>query len=83
MKNKLVVLLLLAALSTLFLQFSLKEEDYVCYVVNPKKQKVALYWKDEKQINFGSLQNLKQWLHENNNELLFATNGGKIGRAHV
>jgi uncharacterized protein YigE (DUF2233 family) len=82
MKNKLIIVLLLVAFSTLLLQFSLKDGDYICYVVNPKKQKLALYWKDEKQINFGSLQNLKQWLHKNNDELLFATNGGMYKKDH-
>jgi len=47
-----------------------------------QKQKIGLYWKDEKQINFGSLQNLKQWLVKNNDELLFATNGGMYKKDH-
>lgn len=82
MKNKIIIVLLLAVFSTLLLQFSLKDSAFICYVVNPKKQKLTLYWKDEKQNNFGSLQNLKQWLFKNNKDLLFATNGGMYKKDH-
>jgi len=77
MKKRVIILLLLIGIAALFFQFSLKSDtEFVAYIVNPKKSTVALYWKNEKQINFGSLKNLKDWLSNNNQELLFATNGG-------
>src|SRR6188474_3695002 len=49
---------------------------FVSYVVDPKKQDLKLYWKDEKQQNFKSIQNLKTWLEKNNKKLVFAMNAG-------
>jgi uncharacterized protein YigE (DUF2233 family) len=77
MKKRVIILLLLIGIAALFFQFSSKSDsEFVTYSVNPKKSTVALYWKNEKQITFGSLKNLKAWLSNNNQELLFATNGG-------
>ncbi|WP_395066549.1 phosphodiester glycosidase family protein [Flavobacterium sp.] len=50
--------------------------DYIEYTVNPKKASVCMYFKNEKEINYGSLNNLKLELKKNNKELLFAMNGG-------
>lgn len=61
----------------LFLQFSSAEnDDFVSYSVNPKKETISLYWKNENQTTFGSIENLKKWLSINSKELVFATNGG-------
>lgn len=61
----------------LFIQFSSAEsEDFVSYSVNPKKETIAFYWKNENHSNFGSIENLNKWLSKNKKELLFATNGG-------
>ncbi len=82
-KKLVIILLLLVSMSSLLFQFSLKNnENYISYIVNPKKQNVALYWKNEKEVNFGSLQNLKLWLNKNSKELLFATNGGMYKKDH-
>ncbi|MEO5777724.1 MAG: phosphodiester glycosidase family protein [Flavobacterium sp.] len=80
MKRKhLIIISLLIVCTTLLLQFVWKgnaDERFVSYVVNPKKQSLALYWKDNKQMNFASFQNLKTDLNKNRKELLFAMNGG-------
>ena len=52
------------------------DERFISYTVDPKKQDLKLYWKDEKQQNFKSIQNLKTWLEKNNKTLLFAMNAG-------
>ena len=40
------------------------DERFISYTVDPKKQDLKLYWKDEKQQNFKSIQNLKTWLEK-------------------
>lgn len=52
------------------------DDLFVSYVVDPKKQDIALYWKNDKQENFKSIQNLKQWLDKNHKTLVFAMNAG-------
>ncbi len=53
-----------------------QNNDFVVYVVNPKKQQVKMFWKDDKDVNFISIANLKSWLNFNKKDLIFATNGG-------
>ncbi|VXB11490.1 conserved exported hypothetical protein [Flavobacterium sp. 9AF] len=76
--KKTLVLLSLSLIG--FSGFSLfqKEKiiDFVTYQINPNKQMVCFYWKDENNANFSSIENLKKWLSTKNKELLFATNGG-------
>jgi uncharacterized protein YigE (DUF2233 family) len=52
------------------------DERFISYTVDPKKQDLKLYWKDEKQQNFKSIQNLKTWLEKNHKTLVFAMNAG-------
>jgi uncharacterized protein YigE (DUF2233 family) len=54
----------------------ISDEAFVSYVVNPRKQSIKLYWKDDKSQTFKSIGNLKLWLQERNKKLLFAMNGG-------
>ncbi len=49
--------------------------NFVEYIVNPKKQQVKMFWKDNKQNNFISISKLKSWLASNKKDLIFATNG--------
>jgi uncharacterized protein YigE (DUF2233 family) len=52
------------------------DERFISYIVDPKKQDLKLYWKDEKQQNFKSIQNLKTWLEKDHKKLEFAMNAG-------
>jgi uncharacterized protein YigE (DUF2233 family) len=52
------------------------DDQFVSYIVDAKKQDIKLYWKDDNQEIFKSIQNLKSWLDNKNQELLFAMNGG-------
>lgn len=52
------------------------DDRFVTYVVDTKKQHIRLFWKNDKQETFESIQNLKTWLNGRRQKLLFAMNGG-------
>lgn len=65
----------------LFLFISCKEKiqdenKFVIYQINPKKQTVKLYWKNEQNQILKSIGNLKNEVESGNEKLLFAMNGG-------
>jgi uncharacterized protein YigE (DUF2233 family) len=49
---------------------------FVSYLVDPKKQDLKLYWKNDNQENFKSIGNLNIWLAKNHKRLVFAMNAG-------
>lgn len=84
-KSYLAILLLLI-FSSLFVYSKKKSNqnpDFVEYIVNPKKQQVKMFWKDDKQNNFVSISNLKSWLNTNKKELVFACNGGMYHKGYA
>ena len=52
------------------------DDRFISYIADIKKQDVKLYWKDDKNQKFKSIQNLKLWLEKNKKKLVFAMNGG-------
>ena len=58
-------------------------ELFLSYIVHPDSQEVGFYWKDDKGNIFKSFKNLKNWLSENNKELLFAMNAGMFTKKHA
>ncbi len=46
------------------------------YKVNGNKNKVEMFWRNEKNEPFKNVENLKKWLNLNNKELIFGVNGG-------
>jgi len=56
------------------------DDQYVSYVVDLKKKDLKLYWKDDKNRSFKSIENLKIWLETKNKRLEFAMNGGMYKR---
>jgi len=77
MRNRFLIVLLFIIGAFLFFQFSTNSEsDFVSYSVNPNTSNVSFYWKNDKSSIFGSIDKLNKWLSQNNEELLFATNGG-------
>jgi len=54
----------------------INDNRFVSYIVDTKKQDLHLYWKDDRNESFESIQNLKQWLEKNKRNLVFAMNGG-------
>jgi len=57
-------------------QLNQADQKFVSYTVDIKKQDLKLYWKDDRNKNFRSIQNLKLWLEKKNKKLLFAMNAG-------
>jgi hypothetical protein len=57
-----------------------KDDRFVSYIADPKKQDVKLYWKDDRQEIFRSIQQLKSWLNKRHQTLEFAMNGGMYKR---
>jgi len=58
----------------------INDNRFVSYTVDTKEQDLHLFWKDDKNESFGSIQNLKQWLQKNKRKLVFAMNGGMYKR---
>lgn len=78
MKKLAILILIIILLSSSFIFFKeqVKDDRFITYEVDLNDKEVKLYWKDEKNNNFKSIQNLKNWLETKNQTLLFATNGG-------
>lgn len=77
MLKKAVFVVIAVLSSVLFFQFSEnKDSDFITYTVNPEKETVALFWKNNQNEIFGSIQQLKSELSNNQKELVFAMNGG-------
>lgn len=74
----LLTILLLAIAGILAFPKQQKNGDkrFVSNIVDPNKQDLKFYWKNEKQENFKSIGNLKNYLESKNKQLLFAMNGG-------
>jgi uncharacterized protein YigE (DUF2233 family) len=53
-----------------------EDDRFISYTVDVKKQDIKLYWKDDNNTNFRSIQNLKSWLEKRKLKLVFAMNGG-------
>lgn len=72
--------ILVLALPILFGSFSSLKHNtpsgILHYVANPKKQDIALYWKNEQGQILKSLQNLKKHVERQHKPLLFAMNAG-------
>lgn len=88
MTKKIAFLLVIIALISIgFLALSkneiIEEEQFISYIVNPRTQNIAFYWKNEKGENFKNAANLISWLKSKNKQLLFSTNGGMYKKDHA
>jgi uncharacterized protein YigE (DUF2233 family) len=77
------ITLLLIIISTISISFfvqtrttTIEDERFVSFIVNPDKQNIEFYWKNEKGENLKNVDNLKLWLKKKKRELIFGTNGG-------
>jgi uncharacterized protein YigE (DUF2233 family) len=85
MPKKIVYLFLLFSFLSFGFYFQTKLYDdarFVSYIVNPKKQNILFFFKNNKNENFGNASKLKKWLKTQKKELLFATNGGMYKKDH-
>ncbi|WP_395051924.1 phosphodiester glycosidase family protein [Flavobacterium sp.] len=84
MKKRILLLFSVVFVTFFLLQFKFKNEDenFVFYTVNTKLETIILYYKNDKGINFGSIENVKKYLKTKKQKLLFATNGGMYKKDH-
>jgi uncharacterized protein YigE (DUF2233 family) len=76
-KNIFIFLFFASACLFVFAQTKKYTDDhFVTYMVDIKKLELKLYWKNEANENFKSIENLKLWLEKKNKKLLFAANAG-------
>jgi uncharacterized protein YigE (DUF2233 family) len=79
-KNIFIVIFIILLLgSTLFLfrkKDAIDDNRFISYIVNPTKQNLQFYWKNDSNENFKSIIHLKNWLAKKNKKLVFAMNGG-------
>jgi len=52
------------------------DELFITYRVDVKKSDLKLYWKNDKNEPFKSIENLKNWVESHQKTLVFAMNGG-------
>jgi len=64
----------------IILSFSVRNhtgnDNIISYIVDPQKQDLQLYWKDDKGQIIQNFDNLKNYLAGKNKKLVFAMNGG-------
>jgi uncharacterized protein YigE (DUF2233 family) len=78
-KKILILLLIISVISISFIaqkKTTIEDERFVSFTINPKKQNLEFYWKNEKGENFKNVENLKLWLKQKKKKLIFGTNGG-------
>jgi uncharacterized protein YigE (DUF2233 family) len=82
MKKRFLLIVVLGIILTSFIvcpayyERAIKDDKILSYVVDPKTQYIRFYWKDDNLRIFRSIQNLKNWLEDKHETLVFATNGG-------
>jgi uncharacterized protein YigE (DUF2233 family) len=57
-------------------QYRSKPDDFISYKVDVKKEALKMYWKDDNGMPFKNFQQLRQWLEDHGQQLVFAMNGG-------
>lgn len=55
---------------------ALDRDKILAYTVDLSSQEIDFFWKSDTGQRFGNIRNLKAWLEDRNEKLLFATNGG-------
>ncbi|QIX60528.1 hypothetical protein HER32_04740 [Hymenobacter sp. BT18] len=71
-----VLLALSAALPACTPPDSTDASQFISYTVNPRRQTLRLYWRDEQGQPLRSLGRLRDWLMGRGQRLVFACNGG-------
>lgn len=79
MKNKRLLILAFIALTAALAAFTFnknQQDGFIFYTVDPSKDDVQLYWKNEKGEILKSIQNLKKFIENKDSTLVFAMNAG-------
>lgn len=83
MKLKLILFLVITAVSVVFISANKYSDDtFLTYKADLKKQNIELFWKDENGKRFGSIENLKLWTEKKKLKLDFAMNAGMYKPDH-
>ena len=85
MKKNVLLLFFIVLLSSSFIFFKNTNEDkrFITHIIDINDKEIKFYWKDKNNVNFSSIENLKNWLEKENQTLIFATNGGMYKRDHT
>ena len=77
-KSKIALLLFFLSVGILLSVTKLNNTDskFVSRIVDLQKEDLKFYWKNDRNQNFKSIQNLKIWLEKKNKKLDFAMNAG-------
>jgi uncharacterized protein YigE (DUF2233 family) len=70
------LLLLIGGANMRFVPCRQDNNQFVSYTVDVKKADLRLYWKNDKDQQFNSIDNLKTWVESKSRKLVFAMNGG-------
>ena len=57
-------------------QCPISNDSLLIHCINPKKQHIKFYWKDDTNQPFRNFGNLNNWLSKKGQKLVFAMNGG-------
>lgn len=57
-----------------------KNDDFLIKITDPKNEEIKMFWKDDNGNGISNFQNLKNIAKANNQELLFAMNGGMFNK---
>lgn len=83
-RKKLLLAFMLSIIgSSAFVHKPLQTGDMISCTIDPAKQDLQFYWKDDSGHIFGSIQTLKQYLHDKHRKLVFAMNGGMFNTDHL
>ncbi|MDF2190387.1 phosphodiester glycosidase family protein [Paraflavitalea sp. CAU 1676] len=74
--NTLILLLIAITVSTSFIKPPAEDERFIYCIVDPQKQDLLFYWKDDQGKILGSIQRLKDHVEGKSQQLVFAMNGG-------
>ncbi|WP_026209806.1 phosphodiester glycosidase family protein [Cytophaga aurantiaca] len=69
-------ILLLMGLAAFTIQLNADDDTIISYTVDPAKQDIQLYWKNDQGQTLKSIQNLKTFVESKNSKLIFAANAG-------
>ena len=79
LQRKVAILLIGSFFAIGFLAFIIPKQNdnsFISYRIDVKNQDLKMYWKDEKGQPFKNIGNLKNWLANKGQTLIFAMNGG-------
>lgn len=59
------------------------DQRFVACTVDPVRQELKMYWKNDSQVAFRSIRNLREWLKRRHKVLKFAMNGGMYQKGNL